>query len=180
MNSFDASLATPWVQSVGTEVQNSCGLLGSDRTVSTRHDVIGEEISRVMPVGETRGGLRRIEKRASLELKAAIDAAIVSLRKADELIYQMPAKQHAYFTVRQAGAEAKQCCCQQRAAGLRSSYRRKICLNILETQYTMIVFEVPYEWVSSVSRKTRRAGLETGRLLRQQTVRQSADADQSP
>jgi hypothetical protein len=70
--------------------------------VSTRHEVIGEEISQAMPVGGTRGRLRRIEKRASLELKAAIDAGIVSLRKADELIYQMPAKQHAYFTVRQA------------------------------------------------------------------------------
>lgn len=58
-----------------------------------------------MPVAGTRGRLRRLELRASPELKAAIGAGLVSSRKGDEMIYWPKARQDAYIAACRARVE---------------------------------------------------------------------------
>jgi hypothetical protein len=53
-----------------------------------------------MPVAGTQGLLRRIEKRASPQLKAAIEAGLVSSRKGHEMIYWTLARQRRYIKAR--------------------------------------------------------------------------------
>jgi hypothetical protein len=60
-----------------------------------------------MPISGTKGRLRRIEKRALPELKQAIEAGFVTVRKADEMLYWPKAKQRAYIEGQQQAFERR-------------------------------------------------------------------------
>jgi hypothetical protein len=74
---------------------------GSGQALQRGHEPTRTKISRIMPLAGTAGRIRRLEKRASPELKRAIEAGLVSPRKADQLLYLPKAKQRAYIAAQQ-------------------------------------------------------------------------------